>query len=184
MALTIGVNTYVTRAEANTFLAESFAYAAVWAALDGSARDRALSEAFYLIDRQRYQGTRTGGAGQAAQFPRDGIASCDGYDESGVSPAPLAVRRAQMLLAAAIVVDSSVATSDGQASNIRRAQAGSASVEFFRAGTASGGKGTRFPTPVQELLKCYLLVGSGGNSRSSGTGEDIECPDFGLSRGF
>jgi hypothetical protein len=185
VVLTVGVNTYVTRAEANAQLSESFVYAAPWTAQDGSSRDRALVEAFGMMERQRYKGTRTGGGAQAAQFPRDGITSCDGYDESGVSPAPVAVRRAQVLLAAAIVVDSSVATSDGQASNIRRAQAGSASVEFFRAGTASGARGTRFPTAVQELLKCYILNSDGAfGSLSNGTGEDVECPDFGLSGGF
>jgi hypothetical protein len=184
ISLVVGTNSYVTRAQANAYLAQSFVYATPWEALGGPAQDRALIEAFQLIERQRYSGTRTGGAGQATQFPRDGITSCDGYDESAVTPAPAAVRTAQILLAASIVADPSVATSDGQASNIRRAQAGSASVEFFRAGTASGARGTRFPTAVQELLRCYLLNSDGAGSISNGTGADVECPDFGLSRGF
>jgi hypothetical protein len=184
--LVVGTNTYVTRAQANAQLSETFVYATVWAALDGASRDRALVEAFHVLERQRYKGVRTGGGAQSAQFPRDGIANCDGYDQSGVTPAPIEVLQAQVLLAAAIVVDPSLATADSTASNIRRAAAGSAEVEYFRAGSASGGPGTRFPTPIQELLRCYLLgPGTGFASvLANGTGADQECPEFGLGWGF
>lgn len=178
VSLVVGTNTYVTMAQANAMVAELYVGSAAWSALDPLQRSRALVEAFRLMERQKYRGTRTGGAAQTAQFPRDGIESCDGYDESGTTP--VSITRAQVLLALAIVADPSVATSDGVATNVKRAQAGSASVEFFGPRTSSGKKGSRFPTAVQELLSCYLDNGSASGAQAFGTDGEQEYNDDNL----
>jgi hypothetical protein len=178
VSLVVGTNTYITMAQANVMVAELYVGSAEWSALDPLQRSRALVEAFRMMERQKYRGTRTGGSSQAAQFPRDGIESCDGYDESGTTPP--SIPRAQVLLALAIVADPSIATSDGVATNIKRAQAGSASVEFFGPKTSSGKKGTRFPPSVQELLACYLAGGTIGSAQAFGTGAEQEYEDDNL----
>jgi hypothetical protein len=182
MAFTIvvGTNSYVTRAEADARLEQGLGQA-LWFALSGVQRDQHLVEAFQLIERQRYRGTRTGGAAQLTQFPRDGVTSCDGYDESGVTPAPVAVKEAQVLLALELARDPGVATAAGVGSNVRRAKAGSAEVEFFASARNSAGlDAERFPTPVQELLRCYLARGGAATSEAFGTGAEYQCPDFGV----
>lgn len=174
-------NSYVTRAAADAYIEQTINYA-IWTVLDGATKDRYLVEAFQMLERQKYQGSRTGGDAQITQFPRDGISNCDGITQAGVSPAPTEVIRAQILLAVEILKNPDVAVSSGAGSNIKVAKAGSASVEFFASGRdAAGLKAGRFPPAVQDLLRCYLASGRGGAVGASyGTGADFECPDFGI----
>jgi hypothetical protein len=63
-------------------------------------------------------------------------------------------------LAYELTLDPTLETSSTTASNIKRAKAGSAEVEFFRAGSATGAAGTsRFPAVVMEYIGEYLCSG-------------------------
>lgn len=61
-------NSYVTRADANLYLADQFGTAA-WDALADTDKDKALKQATRQIDRYRFHGWRAL-AGQALNFPR------------------------------------------------------------------------------------------------------------------
>lgn len=186
VTLTIGVNSYATRNEANTYL-DASVRAEAWKPLPGSDKDRALISAFREIEKAKYQGVRTGGDSQVTQFPRDGIANIDGIDRSGDAPAPIEVKEAQMELAFDLSQDPSLEGKSGSGSNVKSIGAGSAKVAFFQPGRdSSGNKGTRFPTIVQRLLAPFL-AGGGLGIIATGTGGEssfTECDEFGLSQGF
>ncbi len=187
VTLTVGTNSYSTRAEADTYL-DASARASSWKANSPSNRDRFLISAFREIEKQRYLGVRTGGDAQSTQFPRDGIENCDGIGRSGDTPAPIEVQEAQIELAFEISQDPELEGKASTGSNVKSVGAGSAKVSFFQPGRdASGRQGTRFPTIVQELLRCFLSGGALSGAESSGTDECSQFTDdqqFNLSDGL
>lgn len=125
--------------------------------------------------------TLTMGA-QLSHFPVTGV-TCEGVavDEDTY---PEDLKQAQFELAYELVVQGGVLeTSAGSGSNVKGVGAGSARVDFFRPTDNL----QRFPTVVQELLRCFL-GGSGGVGAfaSGGDGESFfKCwPDnYGLVSG-
>lgn len=171
-ALVVGVNTYVTLAEADAYLDDSVS-TTDWATLDEDTRVRALLSAFRLLERQVWQGDRTDEA-QEADHPRTGLVTCDGIPvpEDEVAED---IESAQIELAFAITADPELETKANQGSNVRRVSAGSATVEFFNSTDGSGGfVADRFPANVMELIKCFLegYGASSADSEAFGTG----CP--------
>lgn len=163
-----GTNTYATRAEADTYLGDS-PFALLWAVVTNDNKDRSLLTAFLLIQRQTWQGERTGGDAQVPAFPRTGLTSCDGVAQSSVTT-PDDIKNGQIELAYAISQDPTIATVANSGSNTKRLQAGSASIEFFNSTDGSGGvTASRFPANVQELFRCYLAGMDGGGAESFGT---------------
>jgi len=165
-----GINTYVTRAEADLYMADSFGQSALWAALTNDQKDQALLTAFKLLDRQVWQGEATG----EADFPRTGLTDCAGLavDDSTV---PDDIESAQIELAFAITQNPGLVTSTSTDDNTKRLKAGSAEIEFFnRDGSPSQVIG-RFPANVMELIHCFLAsyAGALGGAESFGT----ECPE-------
>lgn len=158
--------------------------ATAWGAATSDNRKRALVTAADWIDRAlNFSGKKTVST-QARAWPRDG-AVC-GTETVADGSVPDNVARAQFFLAGAVLSDSSLATGTGTGANIRRAQAGSASVEFFRPtqGTAFD---TRLPIAAMDYVKCYL----GGSSSLAagvayGTGSEsaFSDTDFTRSEGF
>lgn len=185
--VTVGTNSYVSRDDATAYLRLSSRAAAAWLALEPDAQDRALVTAFRELEKQRYAGMRTGGAAQATQFPRDSITNCDGIDRSGDSPAPVEVVEAQIELAYELSQDTALEGSSGSGSNVKKVEAGSAKVTFFRPGRdGSGNRGTRFPTVVQELIGCFLETGGAGVESFGTDAKSSFCDDsdFDVSEGF
>lgn len=163
-------------------------------AIGGSGEVTALA----LIDGGTYTvapsnpATMTGGTGsgctldltltnQTALFPRTGLTDCDDQDlDSYTLPERLVF--AQIELAYSISLDSDVETEASTGTNVKKVGAGSASVEFFRPFT-----GTRFPSIVQEYLRCLYEVGSAISGPTiTGTSQPSSfCPDdFGLNSGL
>ena len=70
MALTVGTNCYVTRAEANTYFGDRLD-AALWTAADDATKDQALVTATMMIDTKTFVGYATD-SDQALAFPRVG----------------------------------------------------------------------------------------------------------------
>lgn len=97
---------------------------------------------------------------QEAAHPRTGLVTCGGVavDENTVA---LQVEEAQIELAFDLTQDTTLESKSNQGSNIKKVGAGSAQVEFFNP-TLDGA--SRFPSIVQELLRCFL--GGGDQSRS------------------
>lgn len=170
--LTVGTNTYVTLAEATTYLDDSI-NASAWAFLDPDDQTRSLISAFRLLEKQSWAGAQTDPL-QTADFPRTGL-ECHGevVDSATV---PEDIEAAQIELAFALSQDPTLATQANTGTNTKRLQAGSASIEFFNSTDGSGGvTASRFPPNVQELINCYLASSVGGaGSEEFGTG----CPSI------
>lgn len=168
--LTVGVNTYVTRAEADTYLGDTYGQAALWAAQSNDQKDQALLTAFKLLERQVWQGTAVG----AISFPRTDLYDCAGLAVSSAS-VPDEVEQAQIELAFAITQDPTLATKTTTDDNTKSLKAGSAAIEFFnRDGSPSQVIG-RFPANVMELIRCFLASYAGGMSGAETFGN--ECPE-------
>lgn len=175
-ALVVGTNTYVTQAQADTYLGDSFAWSTNWSALTSDQKDLALLSAFRLLEKQQWEGTPTAGP---AHFPASGVTDCLG-EAIPDSTVPPDIEAAQIELAYAISQNPDLETNTTTDDNTKRLQAGSASIEFFnRDGTIFA---TRFPGNVMELIKCYLRSSSAscGPEAIGATGESIfdECDDY------
>ena len=108
---------------------------------------------------------------QEADFPRVNL-KCDGADVPD-NVVPEQIGDGQIELAFDYIVKPSLEAAADTGSNIRKAKAGSAEVEFFRA-TNKPGENTRFPAIVDELLSCFK---GGGVTAGRATGTD-GCSDF------
>lgn len=160
--LVVGTNTYVSRADADAYAGDSLALSG-WLLLPASTRDAALLTAFKLLERQVWQGIPTAGAGTTPHFPATGVTDCYGnaVDENTV---PQQIEDAQIELAWLLTQDAELEGSTSTGGSVKKAQAGSASVEFFNRDGSPDYAVTRFPPNVHELVKCFLsssLLASG-----------------------
>ena len=112
-------------------------------------------------------------ASQSTRQPRTGLVSCDGATIDPLIVAPQ-IQEAQIELAFELTQDAALESAKNTSKNIKKVGAGSAQVEFFGP-TTGRGKSSRFPTVVQELLRCFL--GSAGVASSQVTGND-HCSQF------
>lgn len=176
--LVVGTNTYVTRAQANTYLGDSFAWSTNWDALLDTQKDQCLLSAFRLLEKQKWAGESVNGT---PFFPADGVTDCYG-DPIDNSTVPPDIEAAQIELAYAISQSTDLETSTTTDDPTKKLQAGSASIEFFnRDGSVTP---TRFPGNVMELIKCYLASSSGsyGPEAIGADGESIFDPCDGYDR--
>lgn len=164
--ITVNTNSYITLANANTYMGATL-QAAVWSALADATKEAALITAARMIDRQAWQGTKTGDP-QVMAWPRSGLVDKDGAEVPS-NTVPQQVVDAQCELALALAQDASIQSNSSNTQNIKRVQAGSASVEYFR--SVLGG---RFPTVVQELIGNWLGSNSTGLISSMSSGTDVE----------
>lgn len=179
--LEVGTNTYVELDDANTYLGDSIR-AASWDFLDDDTKNKCLLTAFRLLERQCWNGTKTGGAAQVAQNPRTGLTLRDGTELDSDEVAQQ-VLDAQCELAFELSLDTDLETSKSTGSNISSLGAGSARISYFKST-----KGDRFSFIVWELISA-LLCGSAAYSAPfiPGTGEDCTTQTdagFGLNEGF
>lgn len=127
---------------------------------------RSLVMATLELDRQQWAGAKTS-AVQAQQWPRTGVTRADGTAVDSAT-VPIEIVQACYELAAQFVLDASLADAANANSNLKRAKAGSAEVEYFRP-TVGG----RFSTAVQELVGQFL-AGAGSASGPYVAGTDVE----------
>jgi len=167
--LVVGTNTYITLTEANTYLGDSIR-AQAWSFLPSDTRNKALLTAFRIIERQVWEGEATG----SIAFPRTGLTDCD---EVAVSSAtvPQLVKDAQAEIAYDLTQDNNLETTGGIGSNVKRARAGSAEVEFFTStGGASGTGSARFQPHIMELIGCFLEGSNIGGIAPIAPGTSVE----------
>lgn len=160
MAITVGTDTYVTVAEADTYLAQALHAGTTWSGAGTPTKEQALVTATRMLERQTWVGTRAPlpPGPWLLDWPRSGVTDPDGNTVASDS-VPTFIEDAECELALALLVDSSVQTSESSGSNIAALGAGSARIEYFRP-TAGG----RFPTIIQELIGFYLAGKAGGVS--------------------
>lgn len=166
---------YANVDDADTYLAGS-ATAASWRALtDPDDKARFLVTATRTLDRQCWKGTKTDSA-QPLAWPRSGT-GVDGVEDDVV---PQAIINASIELAAGLVDDTAVVTSQNTESAIQSLKAGSAAITFFR---GTGGTASRFSFNIMELIKPYACdTAIGVGVRSSGTDrESVTGNDYGYS---
>lgn len=103
---------------------------------------------------------------------------------------PVAVTNGMIELAYEISQDPTIEAADSTATNLKRAKAGSAEVEFFRPGGPFGTSGaTRFPAIVMEWLGQFFCGASGSTMGGIVSGTDAEsqfddCDGSGLTQGL
>ncbi len=175
--LDVGVNCYLSRADAEAYLEDAL-HAATWNAADGLTKDQSLVTATRMLDRQQWVGDKTTDI-QTLQWPRTGVTDRDGVAvPSDVSPQ--FIFDATCELAVAILDDLAVQSSADSSTNIRSLEAGSARIEYF-----VGKSGPRFPTIVHELINYYLANASNYSGPFiSGTDAESGLDDFSLNGSF
>lgn len=129
--------TYTTVAEADTYLAVDVQRATAWAARTTLQKQQGL------ITATRFLQSLTWASGAAPLTTDDPVAS----------PLP----EATAMLAADFLATPALASGGGTGSNVKRAKAGSAEVEFFRPVT-----GYPMPLDVFTLLRSLLGIGDDG----------------------
>lgn len=162
MALVVGTNSYVSRADATTYFADSLRSAS-WVALADTTKDQALVTATRMLDRQLWAGTKTSDS-QELEWPRTGVTDAYG---NVVDPdtVPQSIIDACCELALSLALNPSGETNANAGSNIKRVSAAKGTdIEFFRPTTAG-----RFPTIVQELIRGFL----GGTSSVASIGGEV-----------
>lgn len=173
MVAVVGTNSYVDEAEADAYFADSINSAA-WDASSSSTKNKALISATRYLDRQLWQGVKTVDT-QDLEWPRTG-AFCNGV-QVDPNTVPDRIKEAQMEMAQKLISSPTLSNNLNTGSNTKRAKAGSAEVEFFRAT-----KGTILPDVVQQLAGCFLkgftTSSSGVGLGATATGLD-SCTSFG-----
>ncbi len=131
--------------------------------LDAEADDqkKALISAFRAFERLMWEGTKSGSP-QSTKFPRDGLTDCEG-DSLPDDSIPDDIAYGEFELAYLLMLDPSILNRQSTRSDVRRAKADTAEVEFF---LAPAGEETKMPTVVHDLISCFL----------SGTGSDVGLP--------
>jgi hypothetical protein len=186
--VTIGSDTYdvyVTNAEANTYHNASLATISTdWLALTTDQQNRSIVMATRILDGEDWAGQKTSSS-QALEHPRTGLTTCDGVAVGSSTLAP-GLEDATSLLAAILADDPTALDSPDSGSNIKRAKAGEAEVEFH---VPTQGRLTRFPKNVHNLVGCYLEganLSSGflfGGDTTLGSAFDTD-EGFGLTEGL
>jgi len=178
-------NSYSDLATANTYLDDSVR-AGAWEFLDDDTKSRALITATRLIDKQCLVGEQTD-PDQPLHFPATGVVDKEG-DEVPDNEVPLGVVYATIELAYGLSQNEALETSANTGSNTKRLRAGSAEIEKFRPGSASGSAGVkRFPTIVQEYLAPFLKkIGANGAAAygSDQTSQFDNCDTYGRTEGY
>lgn len=181
MALVVGTNSYISRADSVAYFTDRLEGAA-WLALLDADKDKALISAADMIDRQDWQGQRFAQPPtQTMDWPRTGLTDQEGFPiiPATVLDFPQFLKDAQCQLALALSANPALATQTTSSGDpVKFLKAGSAEIEYFKS-TA----GTRFPTIVDELLGPYLE----GSSRLVGlapflsdTSLESSLEDFGV----
>ena len=146
---------------------------AEWDAAVTLGKQQAIITAARMIDRQIWSGDKTVTA-QFNDWPRDS-ATCRGTAVTdGTIPDDIAY--GEFELALALLKDADVQNNSSAGSNVRRAKAGSAEVEFF-APTTNTSSDTRFPTVVHELIGCYMEGNAATTAQPYGQGSTEDAAD-------
>jgi hypothetical protein len=122
-------NTYITRADANTYFESKFHKDAWDAASDGD-KDIVLVEATRLLDAYYIWAQHPTSSTQALQWPRNGVLDTDRWNLIEEDVLPDELKWATCEWAQAILVGDRTADSDVETQGLSRLKAGSVELEF------------------------------------------------------
>jgi hypothetical protein len=162
MALQIGINSYVSEADSDTYFSKR---------LGSDAWDTSTTKSQSLITASR----------QISLYVKD---TCKLPFTPPLLNTKLGI--AVQELALAFLKDASLVGTTGSSKEVKRAKAGSAEVEFFQGGGSASTK-SRFPSLIMKLLRDAGCIESSGviSAISTGTDEDSsDCNDYGRTRGY
>ncbi len=169
---------YGTEAEVKAYIAGRLGTSAYDDA-DSGDRKKAHVQATRWMDTLTFQGSPTDLVSpQPLAWPRTGMIDCNGEAVvDTVVPDELCESISELVLV--ILGDNAASDAAGTGKNIKKVGAGSAVVEFFRAGDAQGNPGTTLPTQAWRLVKCFTSAGDQTNSGSiaSGTCDNSQFDD-------
>ncbi|TMQ20915.1 MAG: hypothetical protein E6J91_03225 [Deltaproteobacteria bacterium] len=135
--------------------------AAKWLALSPSDQGRTIRGATLYLEREPWEGKRTGLAGgtpTTLAWPRAGITLGDGTPLDAAT-VPVDIAHATFELAVLIAGDPALPSKVDQGSNLKLVGgAGVPTVEFFAPTSASAGTAPRLPFVVQQLVGKYLAT--------------------------
>ena len=188
--VTIGVNSfdvYLDEVAASVYLAADLRLDPIWQAAEVEQQKQALVTATRILDQENWQGLPTDLiTPQPLAWPRSGVVDKNGTTVQD-TVVPAGVENGSVVLAASIIENPSLGTSQSTASNIKGVKAGPAGVTFFRPV-----QGASFPENVLDLFKEFLgAAASNAAGLASGTDRCSQTPnsaDFGTeynrNRGF
>lgn len=153
MTITVGVNSYVSVDDADTYF-DGRLYADDWTSVSTGDQEKALVMARRVIDQQQFTGERTS-ADQLLAWPRTGIS---GVDSSTV---PQDVVDAQCELALAFVRSDLTLNDDNRGVRSSRQQVGSIVTETVYDGRAPA---RALPDSVAAILRPYFAAAESANS--------------------
>jgi hypothetical protein len=156
-------NSYVTRAQADSYFIDAI-HAAAWKSAADSTKDAALISATRMLDRSRWMGSKTSST-QALEWPRTGASDKNGTSiSSTIIPTP--IRQGTYELALALIENNSLAS--GSSGGVKSLSTSRTSVEFWAPNKSSA---RRLPQIVWELVG-YLLEGPAAGSAGTSFGTD------------
>lgn len=159
-----------------------------WDAADTATRARALVTAGRIFDKQLWVGSVTDpDTPQPLAWPRTGVPDCDGI-AADPNEIPERVVFGSYELANAILIDAEVQTEANTGSNtkrnLNRQKVGDLEVEteteYFSATNSGATAATRFPTEVQEYVRCYIGGTTQGATVAGGAASVFIDWDFGV----
>lgn len=128
---------YASVAEADARLATDPVRKDAWAALSDPEKEDNLVASTNRLDLLNWEGEKTGGATQANEWFREGATYDDGTEVPN-NVIPLGVENGCSVLAGTITLNPTFADQGTSGSNVKKVEAGSAKVTFFRS-TFPGG---------------------------------------------
>lgn len=166
---------YGTEAEVKQYLAGRLG-ADAYDDASGAKKKKAHVQATRWLDTMKWQGSPTDASTQPLAWPRTGMTDCNGDAVLDTAiPDELCAAVGELVLI--LLGDSAASDQASTDKNIKKLGAGSASIEFFRAGDSQGKSGTPLPTQAWRLIKCFTGAGSQANSGAIASGTD-ECSQF------
>lgn len=164
--------------------------ASAWESASAVDQQKALVTASRIFDKQGWLGSPTDpSTPQPLAWPRTGVPDCDSIP-TDPNEIPDNIVFGCYEEAAAILADAGVQTDPNSGSNLKRnldrQKVGDLEVEveneYFSPTNSGPSAATRFPTQVQEYIKCYLSSGGIGTVVEGATPSkfDTECFDFGV----
>lgn len=131
--------------------------ATAWRALTAGGDDqkRLLVQATRWIDSFAYEGTANAFGGTTLEIPRDDVTDANGDAMSNADQLALA-ERATFEAAAILAADNDAASAVDTGSNIKKLDAGGASIEFFRGTSAADGTALKIPFVLARILSPLL----------------------------
>lgn len=154
MALTVGIDSFITLSQAETYF-DGRLYVLDWSGASDGDKEKAMKMATRALNRMAWRGSLTDDS-QVLAWPRQGVIGREGR-EIAVTTVPQDVKDAQAELALALLRED--LTADDSNRGVKRVKAGTVELEYNGEAPAKA-----LPDAVQELLDPYLRPSPSGSA--------------------